>query len=109
VDLRDRPGRPVALDGQEHLVARRLDLGAGLGLDWFDVLGLEDLVELPERRLDALADVGVLVLLEGPLEVVPDLEQPFDQGLGGAGLLFLAALLLALLVVLEVRLLALQP
>jgi hypothetical protein len=69
---------------------------------------LELVVELPERRLDAAPNVGPLVLVERTREVVPDVEQPRHEVLRGALFFLFHPLALALLVVLEVRLLARQ-
>jgi len=68
---------PLGLVGvdADHLVEMGVDVLAGFGLDDVDVLLGQFVVELPERRLDAAADVGPLVLVERAFEVVPDVEE----------------------------------
>jgi hypothetical protein len=103
VHLADRAFGLVGLDLDHHLVAARVDLGAGLRLDGGDTLLGEHTVERLQRRLHTRADVGVVVLIERTQQVVADFGQLLDERRRRPLCGLFTPLLSAIFVVLEVR------
>lgn len=91
-----------AVGAHDDFVAFRVDCITGGWFDSVDILVLEDSVEGCEGCVNTIADVYVVVLGKRPNEVIPDIEEAFDEVFSSAFPDVVFALLDAFFIILEV-------
>ena len=99
----------VSLRPEDHFVPGWIDLGSRFGRYRCHPLGVEHSVELLGRHPKAIPEaLDVVAFLKRPIKIVPNIKETLDELFGGLLADALLFALLALLLVLEVGLLAFE-